>query len=205
VRCSSIHRGIKACAGSGRTAAAPKDATTQRSWESPILPARPEAGAVLSERAHQDREIRVISCSSLSRISFSLYHDYTESRTGSQRLRQRRARRGKRRKPPFRQRPGHRRATHSQEMSGAEDARFQDQQRRGGSGRRAASWSSRSRAVQAGQSVRLRIAETLHRRRSGPMPKVRLEMAIEKLIFEFGNHSSFAHSSRTSPQRGPRG
>jgi hypothetical protein len=60
-------------------AAAPKTLTEERSWESPF------AGGTererLSERAHQDRDI-VYFLQQPETHSFSLYHDYTESRPG---------------------------------------------------------------------------------------------------------------------------
>ncbi len=61
------------------TAALPKDLSTRRSWESPF-----EGGTEqerLSERAHQDREI-VYFLQQPETHAFSLYHDYTETRTG---------------------------------------------------------------------------------------------------------------------------
>ena len=61
------------------SAAVPRALTTQRSWESPF-----EGGTEqerLSERAHQDREI-VYFLQQPETHSFSLYHDYTESRPG---------------------------------------------------------------------------------------------------------------------------
>jgi hypothetical protein len=53
--------------------------STERSWESPF-PGETEA-ARLSERAHQDRDI-VYFLQQPETHAFSLYHDYTESRTG---------------------------------------------------------------------------------------------------------------------------
>ena len=60
-------------------ASLPHPLTSARSWESPYtgLPER----ARLSERAHQDREI-VYFLQQPETHSFSLYHDYTESRPG---------------------------------------------------------------------------------------------------------------------------
>jgi hypothetical protein len=61
------------------SAALPKTLTSQRSWESPF-----EGGTEqerLSERAHQDRDI-VYFLQQPETHSFSLYHDYTESRPG---------------------------------------------------------------------------------------------------------------------------
>jgi hypothetical protein len=61
------------------TAALPKPLTTQRSWESPFVGATEQER--LSERAHQDRDI-VYFLQQPETHAFSLYHDYTESRTG---------------------------------------------------------------------------------------------------------------------------
>ena len=60
-------------------AAAPKPATTQRSWESPFQGETEEDR--LSERAHQDREI-VYFLQQPETHAFALYHDYTETRPG---------------------------------------------------------------------------------------------------------------------------
>jgi len=60
-------------------AAAPKAPTSARSWEAPF-PGQTER-ARLSERAHQDRDI-VYFLNQPETHSFSLYHDYTESRPG---------------------------------------------------------------------------------------------------------------------------
>ena len=61
------------------SAAAPHPLTKDKSWESPYqgLPERVR----LSERAHQDRDI-VYFLQQPDTHSFSLYHDYTESRPG---------------------------------------------------------------------------------------------------------------------------
>jgi hypothetical protein len=61
------------------TAALPKAPTDQRSWESPFKGETEEER--LSERAHQDRDI-VYFLQQPQTHAFSLYHDYTESRTG---------------------------------------------------------------------------------------------------------------------------
>jgi hypothetical protein len=61
------------------TAAAPKALTTQRSWESPFVGETEQDR--LSERAHQDRDI-VYFLQQPETHAFSLYHDYTESRVG---------------------------------------------------------------------------------------------------------------------------
>jgi hypothetical protein len=60
-------------------AAAPKAATKQRSWESPFEGETEEDR--LSERAHQDRDI-VYFLQQPETNAFALYHDYTESRPG---------------------------------------------------------------------------------------------------------------------------
>jgi hypothetical protein len=60
-------------------AAVPKAATKQRSWESPFEGATEEER--LSERAHQDRDI-VYFLQQPESHAFMLYHDYTESRPG---------------------------------------------------------------------------------------------------------------------------
>jgi hypothetical protein len=60
-------------------AALPKVLTAQRSWESPFV-GEPEQDR-LSERAHQDRDI-VYFLQQPETHAFSLYHDYTESRAG---------------------------------------------------------------------------------------------------------------------------
>ena len=60
--------------------AAPKPLTDARSWEPP--PAQgPTERARLAERAHQDRDITYFLNDSAT-SSFSLFHDYTESRPG---------------------------------------------------------------------------------------------------------------------------
>jgi hypothetical protein len=62
-------------------AAKPRPLTNARSWEPP--PAQgPAERARLSERAHQDRDI-VYFLQSPETSAFSLYHDYTESREGT--------------------------------------------------------------------------------------------------------------------------
>jgi hypothetical protein len=60
-------------------AALPRDLATQRSWESPFEGETEQDR--LSERAHQDREI-VYFLQQPETHAFSLYHDYTETRTG---------------------------------------------------------------------------------------------------------------------------
>jgi hypothetical protein len=60
-------------------AAAPKPATEARSWESPFQGETEKSR--LAERAHQDRDI-VYFLQQPETHAFSLYHDYTESRPG---------------------------------------------------------------------------------------------------------------------------
>ena len=60
-------------------AAAPRAATTRRSWESPFEGETEEER--LSERAHEDREI-VYFLQQPETHSFVLFHDYTEARPG---------------------------------------------------------------------------------------------------------------------------
>lgn len=62
-----------------QTGAVPHALTGEKSWESPFL-GLPER-ARLSERAHEDRDI-VYFLQQPETHSFSLYHDYTESRAG---------------------------------------------------------------------------------------------------------------------------
>jgi hypothetical protein len=61
--------------------AKPRPLTNARSWEAPPAQGLPER-ARLSERAHQDRDI-VYFLQEPSTNAFSLYHDYTESREGT--------------------------------------------------------------------------------------------------------------------------
>ena len=60
-------------------AAVPAAASTRRSWESPFEGETEQER--LSERAHQDREI-VYFLQPPETHSFTLYHDYTETRAG---------------------------------------------------------------------------------------------------------------------------
>jgi hypothetical protein len=60
-------------------AAMPKELTKEKSWESPF--AGETEGARLSERAYQDRDI-VYFLQQPETHAFSLYHDYTERRPG---------------------------------------------------------------------------------------------------------------------------
>jgi hypothetical protein len=62
-------------------AAKPRPLTSARSWEPPPSQG-PTERARLSERAHQDRDI-VYFLQPPETSSFSLYHDYTESREGT--------------------------------------------------------------------------------------------------------------------------
>lgn len=62
-------------------AARPRPLTNARSWEPPPSQG-PAERARLSERAHQDRDI-VYFLQSPETSAFSLYHDYTESREGT--------------------------------------------------------------------------------------------------------------------------
>jgi hypothetical protein len=61
------------------SAALPKELTAQRSWESPFQGEKEQDR--LSERAHQDRDI-VYFLQQPETHAFKLYHDYTESRAG---------------------------------------------------------------------------------------------------------------------------
>ncbi len=71
---------IRAAKGAQTGAAAvPKAVTKQRSWESPFEGETEEDR--LSERAHQDRDI-VYFLQQPETHAFALYHDYTESRPG---------------------------------------------------------------------------------------------------------------------------
>jgi hypothetical protein len=62
-------------------AARPRPLTNARTWEAPATQG-PTERARLSERAHQDRDI-VYFLQSPETNAFSLYHDYTESREGT--------------------------------------------------------------------------------------------------------------------------
>jgi hypothetical protein len=62
-------------------AAKPRPPTNARSWEAPAAQG-PTERARLSERAHQDRDI-VYFLQQPETSAFSLYHDYTESREGT--------------------------------------------------------------------------------------------------------------------------
>jgi hypothetical protein len=73
---------LKASPGAPTGAAAkPRALTTARSWEPPP-PQGPTERDRLSERAHQDRDI-VYFLQTPESNAFSLYHDYTESREGT--------------------------------------------------------------------------------------------------------------------------
>jgi len=72
---------LKAAPGAPRGGAArPRPLTNARSWEAPSAQG-PTERARLSERAYQDRDI-VYFLQQPETHSFSLYHDYTESREG---------------------------------------------------------------------------------------------------------------------------
>jgi hypothetical protein len=70
---------LRAAKGARTGAAAPRIATQRRSWESPFEGETEEDR--LSERAHQDRDI-VYFLQQPESHAFALYHDYTESRPG---------------------------------------------------------------------------------------------------------------------------
>jgi hypothetical protein len=71
---------LRAAKGAQRGAASqPRPLTAQRSWESPFEGETEQDR--LSERAHQDRDI-VYFLQQPETHSFSLYHDYTETRAG---------------------------------------------------------------------------------------------------------------------------
>jgi hypothetical protein len=71
---------VKVRGGLNAAASAPTALTDKRSWEPP--PAQgPTERARLAERAHQDRDITYF-LQEPSTSSFSLFHDYTESRPG---------------------------------------------------------------------------------------------------------------------------
>jgi hypothetical protein len=73
---------VKAKPGAQTGAAArPRPLTNARSWETPAQQG-PTERARLSERAHQDRDI-VYFLQAPETHAFSLYHDYTESREGT--------------------------------------------------------------------------------------------------------------------------
>jgi hypothetical protein len=71
---------LRAKPGAQTGAAAPHKPTEARSWEAPFQGETERAR--LSERAHQDRDI-VYFLQQPETHSFSLYHDYTESRPGT--------------------------------------------------------------------------------------------------------------------------
>jgi len=77
---STIAISLRASALTG-DAARPKPLTNNRSWEPPPTQG-PAERARLAERAHLDRDI-VYFLQEPSTNSFSLYHDYTESRPGT--------------------------------------------------------------------------------------------------------------------------
>jgi len=91
IRISFLHQApgaaalvLKARAGAPTgDAAKPRPLTTARSWEPPP-PQGPTERDRLAERAHQDRDI-VYFLQSPESNAFSLYHDYTEAREGTDR------------------------------------------------------------------------------------------------------------------------
>ncbi len=136
-------------------AAAPKPATKQRSWESPFE--GETEGDRLAERAHQDRDI-VYFLQQPESHAFALYHDYTESRAGVNGYANV-VRAGSTASHPSASILDTGEALEAQEMSGAEMAALEintgeavDPDAR--------VVVVRFPAVQPGQSLRLRIAET---------------------------------------------
>ncbi len=136
-------------------AAAPKPATKQRSWESPFEGETEEDR--LAERAHQDRDI-VYFLQQPESHAFALYHDYTESRAGVNGYANV-VRAGSTASHPSASILDTGEALEAQEMSGAEMAALEintgeavDPDAR--------VVVVRFPAVQPGQSLRLRIAET---------------------------------------------
>jgi len=136
-------------------AAAPKAATKQRSWESPFEGETEESR--LSERAHQDRDI-VYFLQQPETHAFALYHDYTESRPGINGYANV-VRKGSTASNPSASILDTGEQLHAKEMSGAEMAAMKI------NAGEAVEPDARVvvipfAAVQAGQSLRLRIAET---------------------------------------------
>jgi hypothetical protein len=142
-------------AAKGAQVSSPKAATKNRSWESPFEGETEEDR--LSERAHQDRDI-VYFLQQPETHAFALYHDYTESRPGINGYANV-VRKGSKASNPAASILDTGEQLQTKEMSGAEmiaskinagetpepDARVVV---------------SPFPAVQAGQSIRLRIAET---------------------------------------------
>lgn len=136
-------------------AAVPKAATKQRSWESPFESETEEDR--LSERAHQDRDI-VYFLQQPETNAFALYHDYTESRPGINGYANV-VRKGSTASNPSASILDTGEQLHAKEMSGAEMTAMKV------NAGEAVEPDARVvvipfAAVQAGQSVRLRIAET---------------------------------------------
>lgn len=136
-------------------AAVPKAATKQRSWESPFEGETEEDR--LSERAHQDRDI-VYFLQQPETNAFALYHDYTESRPGINGYANV-VRKGSTASNPSASLLDTGEQLHAKEMSGAEMTAMKI------NAGEAVEPDARVvvipfAAVQAGQSVRLRIAET---------------------------------------------
>lgn len=136
-------------------AAVPKAATKQRSWESPFEGETEEDR--LSERAHQDRDI-VYFLQQPETNAFALYHDYTESRPGINGYANV-VRKGSTASNPSASILDTGEQLHAKEMSGAEMIAMKV------NAGEAVEPDARVvvipfAAVQAGQSVRLRIAET---------------------------------------------
>ena len=137
-------------------AAAPKAATKQRSWESPFEGETEEDR--LSERAHQDRDI-VYFLQQPETHAFALYHDYTESRPGVNGYANV-VRKGSTASNPSASILDTGEQLHAKEMSGAEMIASKIN-----AGDEKVEPDARVvvipfPAVQAGQSLRLRIAET---------------------------------------------
>ena len=136
-------------------AAVPKAATKQRSWESPFEGETEEDR--LSERAHQDRDI-VYFLQQPETHAFALYHDYTESRPGINGYANV-VRKGSTASNPSASILDTGEELHAKEMSGAEMTAMKI------NAGEAVEADARVvvipfAAVQAGQSIRLRIAET---------------------------------------------
>jgi hypothetical protein len=137
-------------------AATPKGATKQRSWESPFEGETEEDR--LSERAHQDRDI-VYFLQQPETHAFALYHDYTESRPGVNGYANV-VRKGSTASNPSASILDTGEQLHAKEMSGAEMIASKIN-----AGDEKVEPDARVvvipfPAVQAGQSLRLRIAET---------------------------------------------
>jgi hypothetical protein len=136
-------------------AAVPKAATQRRSWESPFEGETEEDR--LSERAHQDRDI-VYFLQQPETHAFALYHDYTETRAGVNAY-VNVVRKGSVASNPSASLLDTGEQLQPKEMSGAEMAALKID-----AGEKVAGDARviviPFRALQAGQSLRLRIAET---------------------------------------------